>query len=85
MSLKLKDTTYSYCRNVDGSTRPMTEAEQKAFKPTHVTTYGENAAGQFCAYTTDLATNETTTDILSPIEWKPSDWDVWMKTPENKV
>jgi hypothetical protein len=52
------------------------------WKPTHVTTYGENANGEFCAYTTNLATNETETVVLSPIKWTPDMLDLWRSVPE---
>lgn len=53
------------------------------WKPTHVTTYGENAKGEFCAYTTNLETNETETTVLSPIQWTPEMYDMWYAVPEN--
>lgn len=59
MSLKLKDTVYSYCRNADGSYRDMTEEEQKAFKPRY-------AAGAYGNWV-DLETGKE-----MPDGWQPS-------------
>lgn len=52
------------------------------WKPTHVTTYGENSKGEFCAYTTDLATGETEIVVLSPIQWNPDDIKLWQSVPK---
>jgi hypothetical protein len=53
------------------------------WKPTHAITYGENSKGEFCAYSYNMATGETETSVLSPIEWTPAIADLWYSVPKN--